>query len=87
MRSEIIARDYSRYIVQHAAVHNQRTGQYLFNSLPQEVAACVTATPWDPFGRDMSQDQVETWLHNHIIFDSNGTIIALFADSVLLWEK
>lgn len=82
-----IVREYSRNILIHAPEHNQRTGQYLFNSLPLEIRKYVTEMPWDPFFRDLSQYQIENWLNNHIIFNDTGDIIGLFANNMVLWER
>jgi hypothetical protein len=81
-----MARRYALYIVMHAEEHNQRTGQYLYNSFPNVVCTLVAGKPWDPFHRDMSQDQIETWLNEHVIFNDNGRVVGLFSGNSLLWE-
>lgn len=87
MLKQHMPRAYSLYIIRHADEHNQRTGQYLFNSLPVEAAQFITSTLFDPFHRDMSQDEVEAWISDHIIFDDNGRIMALFNNNDILWER
>lgn len=87
MIDKVAAREYSRDIVMHADKFNQRTGQYLFNSFPVEVANVVTGSMFDPFHKDMSQFQIEEWLLNHIVFNENGSIVAVFNENTILWER
>lgn len=84
--NDAIVRQYSTIIISHAEEHNQRTGQYLFNSFPWEVAEALVGAPWDPFHFDMSQDRIETWLNEHIIFNDNGRIVGVFSGNTILWE-
>jgi len=82
-----VAREYSRDVIMNAEKHGQRTGQYLFNGLPQEVRAVITGTVWDPFHKNMSQYQVEEWLDGHLIFNDNGGICGVIAGRKILWGK
>jgi len=86
VRSVVVAREYSKDIIEHAAEHDQKTGQYLFNSLPVEVRMQLAGLSWDPFERDMNQYQVEQWLKDHIIFNADGRIVGLYSGSMKLWE-
>lgn len=83
----VLARDYSKTVIANAPAQNQREGQYLFNSLPTEAAAVVTGTDFDPFYKHMSQYQVEDWLNKHIIFNQSGSVIGVFANNKILWER
>lgn len=87
MTTAAIVREYSRNILMHAEERHQRTGQYLFNGLPPQLRELTAGALWDPFHKDMSQFQIEVWLTEHVIFDDNGTIIALFDKDNILWEK
>ena len=85
MTKPTVVREYSRDVLMHAEQHHQRTGQYLFNGLPEEVRVVITGTVWDPFHKNMSQDQVEQWLSDHIIFNDNGGICGVVAGRKILW--
>lgn len=63
-----------------------RTGQYLFNHLPDQVGNKVAGTLFDPFHKDLSKQEIIEWLDNHLIFDHNE-IIALFDQNTILWES
>jgi hypothetical protein len=86
-KQDVMAREYSLWILKHAEKHHQRTGQYLFNSLPQEAGAVIVGTVFDPFHKDMSQYQVEDWLLHHAIFNDNESIVAIFNNNDMLWER
>jgi hypothetical protein len=60
--------------------------QYLFNSFSVEVADVVVASTFDPFHKNMSQDQIENWLLNHVVFNESGSIIAVFNENTILWK-
>jgi hypothetical protein len=86
MTSDVMIREYSREVVMNAERNNQRTGQYLFNSLPEGARAVVTGTIFDPFYKNMSQYQIEDWLEDHAVFNMNGTIIGIIAGRKTLWR-
>lgn len=73
-------------IMRGAAAAHQRTGQYLFNHLPEEVQLKVAGTLIDPFYRDLSAIEVYAWLDNHLVFDGNR-IIGLINGDMFLWES
>ena len=63
-----------------------RPGQALFNVLPGDVANCVCSTLFDPFHRVKTWDEVKVWMENHLIFDGDGCVIAVFNNNQILWE-
>jgi hypothetical protein len=85
MTRSVLEREYSRYIIMNNEQHGQRTGQYLFNSLPDGAREVVAGTMWDPFHKELSQYQIEDWLANHVVFNDNGTIIGIIAGRRILW--
>jgi hypothetical protein len=87
VKQAALAREHSRMVMEGAPANDQRTGQYLFNTLPQEVRATLTGRPFDPFYKEMSQYQVEEWLGDHIMFDDDGEVIALYSANMILWQK
>jgi len=84
---QVFPRELARTIIMHAITHNQRTGQYLFNMLQEPIRNEVTGKDWDPFEKEMSQYQIEKWFEDHIVFGSDGKMIALFDESGFLWER
>lgn len=75
-------------IMINAKAQQQRAGQYLFNHLPESGAATVVAgSIFDPFHKDLSVTEVFDWLCDHLIFDNNQNIIAVFNGNDILWEK
>lgn len=75
------------HIVSWAPQHDLRTGQYLFNSLPNEVARVVSGTLFDPFHTDMKSGDIWNWIDNHLIFSDDGNqIIAVFNNNQILWQ-
>lgn len=80
--------EYARQICVNAASFDDiRSGQYLFNHLPDEVKPLVAGSMFDPFHKKLSEQQVLEWLQNHLIFDDRGQIIALFTGNNILWES
>jgi hypothetical protein len=77
---------WAEHIIRGAYVHEQRTGQYLFNHLPNPVAAQVRGTTFDPFHKDLTINEVHCWIQDHLIFDANR-IIAVFNNDEILWEE
>jgi len=77
---------FTQQIMQNAKVHNQRTGQYLFNHLPSEITYYVSGRPFDPFHKDLTAEEVYAWMDNHLVFDGNE-IVGVFDGDRLLWEK
>lgn len=73
-------------ICRGAKVHNQRTGQFLYNSLPSEVCSRVAGTLFDPFFDDLTADEIQSWIDNHLIFDG-GEIVGVFDKNNILWIK
>lgn len=74
---------------------NQRTGQCMFNNLPNEAASVITGMLWDPFNRQMPRHELKNWIGDHLIFDGVPTSIAeaydqligVFSYNEVLWEK
>ena len=87
MQSADFARKFSFDILTNADVHHQRTGQYLFNGLPFEAQLHVRGTLFDPFYKNMSQYQIEEWLNNHVFFNEQGSIVGIFENDQILWER
>ncbi len=77
---------YVEQIASGAKATDQRTGQRLFNLLPQPVAYFTSGTLFDPFHKDLTRKEIWDWLNDHLIFDDNGHIIALFNNNQILWE-
>jgi len=86
MTRSFVSREYSREVIMHAEGQNQRTGQYLFNGLPDGARKAVAGTVFDPFHKNMSQYQIENWLEDHVVFNDNGSIIGIIAGRKILWE-
>lgn len=72
-------------IMQKAHVYDQRTGQYLFNQLPNHIARLVSGTTFDPFHKDFNVEEIYKWINDHLIFNDNE-IICLFNNDKILWE-
>jgi hypothetical protein len=75
------------WIVTQARVHNQRTGQVMFNQMPHEVANAVRGTPFDPFYKDFRREEIIQWYDDHIIWDDYNHIAVVFSANTILWEK
>jgi hypothetical protein len=62
-----------------------RLGQALSHALPKWARDVIAGQLWDPFyKRDMSSQEVQEWVDNHIVFGSLGYIEAIFdGDTVL----
>lgn len=73
-------------IIRGSKANGQRTGQYLFNHLPSVPANAVTATLFDPFHKELSRQELQEWIDNHLIFDGM-CIIGVFNNDQLLWEE
>lgn len=87
VKQAALAREHSRLVISEAPAQNQRTGQFLFNTLPDMVRERLAGKTFDPFHRDMSQFQVEEWLLDHIVFDDDGEVIGLYSGNHIMWEK
>lgn len=87
MKQKNHAREYSRVVIQYAHANDQRTGQYMFNSLPDGAREAVTGKLWDPFFKDWGQDKIEEWLLQHALFNDSGEIIGVISGSQLLWGR
>lgn len=72
--------------VSGARFYNQRTGQFLFNRLPEGAANVVRGTLFDPFYKELTPDQIVQWLDEHVVFDDYG-IIGIFNNNQILWER
>lgn len=65
-----------------------RMGQALFNLLPGSVGNAVAGRMFDPFHTEsMSVHDVQSWVEDHLIFDNEGRIIALFNADKFLWTR
>jgi hypothetical protein len=76
---------FTSHILQNAKAFNQRTGQYMFNCLPENVAYFVRGTLWDPFHKDLTAFEISEWIDSHLIFDGSD-IIGVFNGDQLLWS-
>ena len=77
----------AEYICNMAAQLDQRNGQFLFNHLRHEVAEAARGTLYDPFYKELSQDEVAQWLEDHIVWNDDGRMIAFFIGETILWEE
>lgn len=73
------------HILRKAGNTGQRTGQYLYNSLPQIVAQLVNGKLFDPFHGEYTRAELAEWIDNHLIFEGNE-IVALFDKDRIIWE-
>ncbi len=78
---------YVYQIQRGARSSGQRTGQYLFNRLPNGAAATVTGTLFDPFNKELNAFEIQEWIDDHLIFSSIGKLIAVFNGEKILWEN
>lgn len=79
---------YAAAIMYGAKNNNQRTGQWLFNNLPDGATAKVVSTLFDPFHKDFNRQELEIWLEDHLIFDQSGyEIIGLYNNNEILWYR
>lgn len=65
----------------------QRTGQYLFNHLPDGAANVIAGSLFDPFHKDLSPYEIRAWLGDHLIFSPLGEVIAVFNQNDILWTE
>ncbi len=73
-------------VIRGAFLTKQRTGQYLFNCLPNEVANVVAGSLFDPFHKDLSSYEIRAWINEHLVFSDSGAIIGVFNKDDILWE-
>lgn len=78
--------EFVRQIIKGAEFYEQRTGQYLFNHLPNHIGGRVAGTSFDPFHKELSDREIYEWIDNHLVFDG-FEIVGLFHGEVVLWEK
>ena len=80
----------TRFTIQVMRNHEffeQRTGQYLFNCLPEGPRNAVRGKPFDPFRKEFEQGAVYRWITAHIVFDTGGDIIAIVdQEDKVIWE-
>ncbi len=77
---------WAEYICKKAPNKRQRTGQFLFNQLPNHISTIVAGKMFDPFYADLSEREVQEWINDHLIFNGQE-IIGVFDGDNLLWEK
>lgn len=63
----------------------QRTGQYLFNHLPDGAQLAVRGTLFDPFHKELTHQEIVAWLENHLIFKGQE-IVGVFNNNDILWD-
>jgi hypothetical protein len=63
-----------------------RTGQVLFNSLPAGPAGAVAGTSFDPFFKDLTEQQLYEWIDYHLITEGNE-ILGVFHNERIVWES
>jgi hypothetical protein len=76
---------WTEYILDASKRHGQRSGQFLFNHLPEGPAGVVDGTAFDPYYKDMSFHELRTWIADHLMFDGNE-IICVFNGDQILWQ-
>lgn len=69
-----------------ARASGQRTGQYLFNQLPNDAASHVAGSLFDPFHKDLTTFEIQRWIDDHMIFNETGKLICIFNNDEVLWE-
>lgn len=69
------------------AARDERFGQALFNALPFWVKAQIRGTVFDPFYTLRMDWEVKEWIDNHLIFDTDRTILAVFNRNSILAER
>lgn len=74
-------------IYREAGRHRQRTGQFLYNNLPNGAASVVAGTLFDPFHFELNSHEIEKWINDHLILDDADRVIAVFNNNQILWEK
>jgi hypothetical protein len=72
------------FVELRAKHQDERLGQALFNSIPAWGAEVIRASLWDPFHRRMDRDDVIQWIEDHIIFNSDGYIVAIMNGNTIL---
>lgn len=73
-------------IKREARKNNQRTGQYLFNYLPEGAANVVASTLFDPFHKELTWTEILEWIESHLIFKGEE-IVGVFNNNDVLWES
>jgi hypothetical protein len=59
-------------------------GRYLYEILPQEWHEDVINSNFDPYNTIMSESEMFKWLWDHVIFDPQGYMIALYNHGQIL---
>lgn len=77
--------NFVHHIMTRAKANIQRTGQYMFNNLPDVIANKVAGTSFDPFHKELSAQELYDWIDGHLVFDGNE-IVGLFHENRILWE-
>lgn len=73
--------------VAYARHNNQRSGQLLFNLLPDWATEVISGTIFDPFYKELSNDEIGEWIANHLIFNSKKEIVAVFNKNRILVQR
>ena len=74
-------------IVDTANRRVQRTGQVLYACLPHEAAMLVCKSDIDPYKSHWNEWVIRQWLEDHVVFNSNGDIIAVRDDDEWIYVK
>jgi len=67
-----------------------RTGQLIFNFLPEGAQNAIRGTLFDPFHKNMDAYELTQWVQDHLVFGkiNRGAegVIAVFNGNDILWE-
>jgi hypothetical protein len=65
----------------------QETGYIMARSMPKIVEKKILQTDFNPFYKNMTFTELLSWIQNHLIFNEKGSIVALFDNDTMLWER
>ena len=80
-------KQYVDELMRRSKALNERTGQALHKSLPVDIRRWVNGALFDPFYKDLSEEEIYQWIDNHLIFDDEGVLIGLYDRNTILWER
>lgn len=74
-------------VQRRAHVTGARTGQALFDMLPDWASSALVGSTADPYERDLNRLGISRWMHDHLIYDDRGDIIGVMSDTDILAER
>lgn len=81
-------RQISQWVCDSARVYGQPEGTRIFRSLSREAAEAIRTTRFDdPFGQILTEEEVIQWFDDHVVFDDEGYMIAIYAGNECLWRE